>query len=55
MPNTPNVEIIQREELTSVDAKQEVKKPKKTKYDEAITAFNNATAKALDEFVNLEA
>lgn len=55
MPNVPNVDVIQREEIPAEKVKRDEEVPKKAKYDEAITAFNNATAKALDTFVNMEA
>lgn len=55
MPNTPNVEVIQPNDEPISQSKAETQAPKKVKYDEAITAFNNATAKALDTLVNLEA
>lgn len=55
MPNVPNVDVIQREEVPAEKTMNEKETPKKVKYDEAITAFNNATAKALDTFVNMEA
>lgn len=55
MPNVPNVDVVKREEVAAKKTTQDKETPKKVKYDEAITAFNNATAKALDAFVNMEA